>query len=87
MDILRVLQTLGICVGAVAPVAIAIMLFLVVSAFGSSTKEEDEDDEILHVLRGMSRDDIHEVLTTPVYEPRPRCKPRTKKAKSNDVNE
>jgi hypothetical protein len=49
MDILQLLQTLGICVGAVALVAIALMLFLVISTFMPSVPKdlstEPEDDE------------------------------------------
>jgi hypothetical protein len=49
MDILQLLQTIGICVGAVALVAIALMMFLVISTFMPSVPKdlppESEDDE------------------------------------------
>lgn len=33
MDVLEILQTIGICVGSLALVAIAVMIFLMVSTF------------------------------------------------------
>ncbi len=84
MDILQVLQTIGICVGAVALVAMAILLFLVVSSLGSTLNDPDEQDDPLRFLRGKSREEIHQILTTPVYESRPRRKPRAKKDQPTD---
>jgi len=76
MDILQILQTIGICVGAVALVAIAILLFLIVSSVEPTL---DEEADPLRFLRGKSREEIHQILTTPVYETRPRRKPRAKR--------
>jgi hypothetical protein len=84
MDILQILQTIGICVGAVALVAIAILLFLVVS---SVDPIPDEDAHPLRFLRGKSREEIHQLLTTPVYESPPRRKPRPKKDQPRDDKE
>ena len=84
MDILQVLQTLGICVGAVALAAIAILLFLVVS---SVEPTPDEEADPLCFLRGKSREEIHQILTTPVYESPPRRKPRAKKDQPRDDKE
>ena len=81
MDILQVLQTLGICVGAVALAAIAFLLFLVVSFFEPTP---DEEADPLRVLRGKSGEQIHKILTTPVYESRPRRQPRAKKDQPSD---
>jgi hypothetical protein len=84
MDILQVFQTIGICVGAVALVAIAFLLLLVVSSLEPNLNEPDEKADPLHFLRGKSREEIHQILTTPVYESRPRRKPRAKSDQPDD---
>ncbi len=84
MDILQILQTIGICVGAVALIAIAILLFLIVSSVEPSP---DEEADPLRFLRGKSREEIHQILTTPVYESQPRRKPRVKKDQPRDNKE
>jgi hypothetical protein len=83
MDILRILQTIGICLGALALTAIAIMLFLVLVSFLPSVSEPDED-EPLRVLRGKSRNDLQDLFTTPVDQTQPRHRGRAKKARPSD---
>ncbi len=59
MDILRILQTIGIGVAALALVAIAIRPFLIVSSIKPTP---DEEADPLRVLRGKSREEIHSIL-------------------------
>ncbi len=81
MDILHILQTTGIGVAAVALVAIAIRPFLIVS---SVEPTPDEEADPLRFLRGKSREEIHRILTTPVYDSPPRRKPRAQKDHPRD---
>lgn len=56
MDLLQILQTIGICVGALALVVIAISLFIISSAFTTppeSVVEEDYDSNVVIELRRM----------------------------------
>ena len=47
MDIWQVLQTIGICVGALALVAIAVMLFFIFMTFVPLTEEVEERNLIM----------------------------------------
>lgn len=80
MDLLQILQTVGIYVGAVALVAIAIMLFLVLSSFLPGADEPDEE-ELPQVLRRITHGESGRTWTLPVQEPRRRGRPRSKKAR------
>lgn len=76
MDILQVLQTIGICVGAVALVAIAVMLFVVMITFAPPPPPEVPIEE------------LREILGTPVPRAAARKRrPKKPAAESTDVNE
>ena len=79
MDILEVLQTVGICVGALALAAIAVMLFFVLISFVPTPPSDDP----VEGLRGKTPEEIGEILRTPVYPSAARHKRTTKKAKPN----
>ncbi|MHB8628636.1 MAG: hypothetical protein ACYDBJ_16485 [Aggregatilineales bacterium] len=87
MDILRLLQTIGICVGALALVVIAFMLFMAVSTFlpSRSEPEEDEENDVFIYLREKSPEEIQEILNTPTANARPSRKSRRKKGPPNNV--
>ena len=57
MDVLEILQTIGICVGSLALVAIAIMIFLMVSAFVPSTNEDFSVVELSEFIDRATSDD------------------------------
>ena len=73
MDWLEVVQTVGICLNCVASVVIVMMLFNLGSYILPPTQAEldemendfDEGDVLVY-LRGKSREEIEEILTTPV---------------------
>ena len=62
---MEVLQTIGICVGSIALVAIAVMMFLIM---GALTQGEEE------VVYGSVADMMDSIRV----EPRPRGRPRKK---------
>lgn len=70
MDLLEVLQTVGICLNSVFLLLIVVMLARLGSFFLPPTQEELEEelsqsDPLVHV-RGKSREEIHEMLTRPL---------------------
>lgn len=85
MDFLQILQTIGICMGSLALVAIAIMMFMVLSVLGPPpddfSEELSEEDEILDSLKGLSREQIKTILETqvPIDENPPRRKSSRRK--------
>lgn len=73
MDILEVLQTVGICLSSLFLLAIVLMLFRLGSVFLPPTQaeldemeEEFKEGDALVYLRGKSREEIAEMLNTPV---------------------
>ncbi len=77
MDVLRLLQTIGICIGSVALVATAVMVFFILRLFVPRQPEKDEDP--LRPLRGRLRAEIQRILTTPLYDTDEKSRSRTKK--------
>ena len=74
MNILEILQTIGICLSSVFLLLITLMLFQLGSAMLPPTAEELEElmedemseHEAIIYLRGRSREEIAELLRTPV---------------------
>jgi len=58
----------------------AIMVFFVIIWFAPMPPPDDPLDQI----RGKTPEEIHEILTTPVYPPTSRRKRTTKKDKTED---
>jgi len=80
MDVLQLLQTIGICVGALALVVIAINTIVLVSYFAPPKLDDDAAD-----LDGLTPDEVQYILTTPVKGYEKYSKPRTRKrAKSKE---
>lgn len=84
MDWLEVIQTVGICLNSIFLLAIMLMLFRLGSEFlpPSSMEIEEmldnlDDEELPIILHGKSREEIKEILHTPV--PRTPKKGRGKK--------
>jgi hypothetical protein len=72
MDILEVLQTVGICLSSIFLLLIVIMLFRLGSVFLPPTQaeldemaEEHNEGDVLVYLRGKSREEIDEIINTP----------------------
>lgn len=86
MNILEILQTVGICLSSVFLLLIVIILLKLGAVFLPPTqaeldamKEEDNEDDILVYLRGKSREEIEEILTTPVPPSRPYRRSKSRK--------
>ena len=73
MDWLEVIQTVGICLNSIFLLAIMLMLFRLGSEFLPPSSREIEEmldnldeDELPIILQGKSREEIREILHTPV---------------------
>jgi hypothetical protein len=70
MDILEILQTIGICVGSLALVAITVMMFLIVSSFVLPAKDE---------VTLVDMQDFMDEVTSEASPKRSRRTPKSKK--------
>ena len=82
MEVLELLQTIGIRVAALALAAIALMLFMLISSLTLAVDDEPDEADPLAYLRGKSPEEIGRILRTPV--PPSQSKGRERAGKSSD---
>jgi len=73
MDWLEIVQTVGICLNCVASVLIVLMLFNLgsfilppIQAELDEMEDDFDEGDVIVYLRGKSREEIEEMLVTPV---------------------